>query len=112
MNDDAAIWVVFATAPESEASTLSKILVEEGLVACVNITEKIRSIYAWEGKICEDHESLLVMKTVARKYEELQQRIRSLHSYDTPEIIAIPAAAASADYAQWVREVVGEGLIK
>ncbi|MEE2904027.1 MAG: divalent-cation tolerance protein CutA [Myxococcota bacterium] len=109
MRDGAAIWVVFVTAPAKEASALSKSLVEEGLVACVNINETIRSIYAWEGKICEDNESLLVMKTVADKFNELQQRIQSLHSYDTPEIIAVPAAAVSNDYAKWVRDVVGEG---
>ena len=108
VTDGAAIWVVFVTAPAKEASALSKSLVEEGLVACVNINETIRSIYAWEGKICEDSEALLVMKTVANKFDELQQRIHSLHSYDTPEIIAVPAAAVSNDYAQWVQEVVGE----
>lgn len=110
MSENAAIWVVIVTAPAAEAPTLSRALVTEGLVACVNITEKIRSIYAWDGKICEDSESLLFMKTIAGKFDALQTRIKELHSYDTPEIVAIPAEAVAADYAQWVREVVGEGI--
>jgi len=112
VKDGAAILVVFVTAPEKEASALSRSLVEEGLVACVNINEPIRSIYAWEGNICEDRESLLIMKTVTDKYDELEQRIHSLHSYDTPEIIAVPAAAVSKEYAQWVREVVSKECSK
>lgn len=100
--------VVLITAPsEEEAVKIASALVNERLAACVNIIPGLRSIYRWEGKICDDREVLLVAKTKQTIFEKLKDRVRSLHPYTTPEIIAIPVTAGFEDYLAWVDESVG-----
>lgn len=97
--------VVLVTAPsEEEAVKIASALVEEKLAACVNIVPGLRSIYRWEGKICDDREVLLVAKTKQSVFDSLKHRVRSLHPYATPEIIAIPVTAGFEDYLKWVDE--------
>ena len=97
--------VVFITAPNAEeAATIAKALVEERIAACGNITQKIRSIYRWEGKICDDDEVLLIAKTRSDLFDRVAACVKRLHSYKVPEIIAIPIIAGSESYLNWVDE--------
>lgn len=99
--------VVLITAPsEDVAVKIATALVEEKLAACVNIVPGLRSIYRWEGKICDDREVLLVAKTKQSVFEKLKDSVRSLHPYTTPEIIAIPVTAGFESYLKWVDESV------
>lgn len=99
------IYVVFATVGnEEEASRIGRTLVEEKLIACVNIVSQIHSIYWWKGEICDDQECLMVMKTPSSRFPLLRDRIRSLHSYEVPEIIAFPIAQGLPEYLDWVVE--------
>jgi periplasmic divalent cation tolerance protein len=99
--------VVFVTAASSdEAATIARALVEEHLAACVNVVPGIRSFFWWEGRLQEANETLLVMKTHRERYGALEARVRSLHSYSVPEILALPVESGSPDYVAWVRESV------
>jgi periplasmic divalent cation tolerance protein len=98
--------VVFITAPtEEEGVKIAKTLVEEKLAGCINIIKNVRSIYFWQGKI-EDHpEVLMVVKTRTTLFEELEKRVKSLHSYTVPEIIGIKIEKGSESYIKWLDEV-------
>ena len=96
--------VVYVTAPENEAAELAKTLVEEKLVACVNIVPGLRSIYWWRGKVEDEPEVLCVMKTQSQLFEFLRDRVTELHSYEVAEIIALPILAGSPPYLDWIKE--------
>ncbi len=97
------ILVVFVTAgSEREASTIGRAVVEERLAACANIIPRIRSIYRWKGEVHDELEFLLIMKTQASLFASLQKRVRELHSYEVPEIIAFPVTSGLPEYLDWV----------
>ena len=97
--------VVFITAPNAdEAVAIAKTLVEEKLAACGNITQRIRSIYRWKGEVCDEEEVLLIAKTRRDLFERLAARVKELHSYEVPEIIAVPIAAGFEGYLRWIDE--------
>ena len=99
--------VVFCTVPNAEdGAAMARQLVAEKLVACVNIVDQLRSIYVWQGEVCDDGEALMVMKTRHERFEALRERITALHSYDVPEVIALPIAAGHAPYLAWIDENV------
>jgi periplasmic divalent cation tolerance protein len=98
--------VVFITVPdEVVATSLARALVEERLAACVNRVPGVRSTYFWQGKLCEDSELLLVVKTRRSLFEPLRTRVRELHPYTVPEIIALPIALGHEDYLTWIAQV-------
>jgi len=100
--------VVLVTAPaEEEAAAIGRALVEEGLAACVNLVGPIRSIYRWQAKVQDERECLLLIKTRAALYAAVEARVRALHSYDVPEIIAVQIDRGSAPYLDWVYEATG-----
>jgi periplasmic divalent cation tolerance protein len=97
--------VVFMTASNGEeAARLADMLVGSHLAACVQILPEMESVYRWQGKIERAAEILLLAKTTKSKFEELEREVRALHSYDTPEIIAVPVVAGSASYLDWLIE--------
>ena len=96
--------VVMVTAPAAEAAGLAKNLVEERLVACVNIVPGLRSFYWWQGRIEDEPEVLCIMKTQSHLFERLRDRVRELHSYEVEEIIALPILAANPPYLDWIEK--------
>ena len=97
--------VVFMTASNGEeAARLADMLVGAHLATCVQILPEMESVYRWEGKIERAAEILLLAKTTRSKFEELEREVRALHSYDTPEIIAVPVVAGSARYLEWLSQ--------
>jgi periplasmic divalent cation tolerance protein len=98
---------VFITAPDKEeASRLADVLVERNLAACVQILPAMESVYRWQGKIERQPEVLLIAKTVAARFAELEREVRALHSYETPEIVAVPLTALSEPYREWLNASV------
>ena len=100
---ESQVHAVLVTAPSTEAEGLARALVEEGLAACVNLIPGIRSFYRWEGQVQDDSEVLLVIKTGSERCDALAERVRELHSYDLPEVLALPVAGGSRRYLDWVR---------
>ena len=98
-----SVDVVLCTAPPDRAAELARSLVGEKLAACVNILPSVRSIYRWDGELCDDEESLLVIKTASERVPALSKRLIELHPYDVPEVIALPVreGVGNAQYLQW-----------
>ncbi len=98
--------VVFITASnEDEAVRIAKVIVEIKLAACVNIIRDIRSIYTWQGKLEDEREALMLVKTRKALFNTLTEEVKKLHSYTVPEIIALPIIEGSEDYLKWLKEV-------
>jgi periplasmic divalent cation tolerance protein len=96
--------VVLITAPSlREARAIGRKLVEEKLAACANIIPQVASLFSWQGKIRRERESLMVLKTQQSCFDRLVTRVKSLHSYSVPEIIALPIIRGSKDYLRWIR---------
>lgn len=94
--------VVLTTCPdEASAARIAGELLESRLAACVS-RQPVRSTYRWQGRIEDEPEVLLVIKTLGSRFADLEMRLRSLHPYDVPEIIALPIAAGSAAYLSWL----------
>ncbi len=97
--------LILSTAPKVEAKEIAKKLIEKKLVACVNIGS-VDSIYYWANGICDDKEELLIMKTKEELFESVEKEIKLLHSYDTPEIIALPIILGSKEYLKWIDDSI------
>ena len=101
------VRIVLVTVPDAEtAKKIARALVEERLAACVNVVPGLTSVYRWEGEVREDAELLLVAKTTDDALEELGERVRALHPYSVPEILAIEADRGFERYLAWVKENV------
>jgi periplasmic divalent cation tolerance protein len=98
------IVVLVTCGSEEEALKIAKALVEGHLGACVNLISPIRSIYRWEGKVRDEREWLLVIKTQKQRFEELERKVKALHSYSVPEIISLPITEGSSAYLNWIKE--------
>ncbi|MBI4605452.1 MAG: divalent-cation tolerance protein CutA [Planctomycetes bacterium] len=96
------ICVVLCTCPPAEAERLAGLLVEKGLAACVNVVPGLTSVYRWEGKVCRDPESLLVIKCPRRGVEVLTEALVEAHPYDVPEVIALKVKDGNRAYLDWV----------
>lgn len=106
---DTETLVVLVTAPSAEAQTLATKLLEAKLIACANILPSVLSIYSWKGETTVDQESLLVMKTRNEIYGQLEAKIKELHSYEVPEILALSVEKGSKAYLDWVKESLEKG---
>ncbi|MBX3433834.1 MAG: divalent-cation tolerance protein CutA [Pirellulales bacterium] len=103
-------FCVLTTAPTAaEADAIAAALVERRLAACVQIVGPVASVYRWQGRVERAEERLLVVKTTAAAYPQVEAAIRALHSYQCPEIVALPIVAGSDDYLGWLRGEIGEG---
>jgi len=100
-----AIVVFMTAASGEEAERIAEMLVERRLAACVQILPEMKSVYRWQGKIERQREVLLIAKTTRTKFQELERRVRGAHSYEIPEIVALPVIAGSASYLQWLSSV-------
>lgn len=102
--DGAELRLVLVNVPEAAAKEIARGLVERRLAACVNVIPGVTSFYRWQGKLEEDTECTLFVKTRASLMEELTHAVKELHPYELPEVIALPIqmAEGNADYAQWV----------
>ena len=97
------VRVVFVTAPDPDtAAVIGRTLVEERLIACANVVPGIRSIYRWEGQVADDPEVLLVLKTRASRCAAVAARVKALHPYALPEVVALPVVDGSEAYLDWV----------
>ena len=97
--------VVLVTASSKEEATLiGEHLVAQRLAACVNIIAGIDSIYRWEGRIARDQEVLLVIKSTSQRFPELERQVKQLHSYSTPEIVALEIKQGSPEYLKWLSD--------
>ena len=105
MKEKDYIVVFITTGSEEEAGRIGKALVEERLTACANIVPRIRSIFHWEGKVCDEAEVLLILKSKESLFQQIKDRVLELHSYDVPEIIALSIHSGSKDYLNWIDEV-------
>ena len=103
--DDDAIVVFLTAANGEEATRLADMLVGAHLAACVQILPEIESVYRWQGNIERSSEVLLLAKTTRGKFDELEREVRALHSYETPEIIAVPVLIGSGPYLEWLIQV-------
>jgi periplasmic divalent cation tolerance protein len=100
------ILVLCACGSEAEAEEIATQLVSQHLAACVNISSPVRSVYRWEGKVQSAQEWLLTIKTTAAYFPDLSAAIQAMHSYELPEIIALPITAAFAPYLNWIANSV------
>jgi periplasmic divalent cation tolerance protein len=96
------IVILVTAGSEAEAEKIATFLVEERLAACVNILNPIRSFYRWQGKVANDREWLLIIKTQVERFAAVEAKVKALHSYEVPEVIALPIRAGSEDYLRWL----------
>jgi periplasmic divalent cation tolerance protein len=99
--------IILVTASnKDEAANIARSLVSERLAACVNIVGQIESVYRWEGKVTEDSETLMIIKSTGERYEDIERRVKELHSYTVPEVIALRIERGSGDYLNWLSQSV------
>ncbi|MBN4065810.1 divalent-cation tolerance protein CutA [Candidatus Amoebophilus asiaticus] len=96
--------VYITTKDVEEARVIAKLLLQSRMAACVNIVNKIESIYRWKGKILEDKEALLIVKTRASLVNEIIEKVKSVHSYECPCIVAFPILTGNQEYLDWIKK--------
>lgn len=107
MNQQGVFCVVLVTAKDTdEARKIADGLLTDKLVACANIIERVQSLFWWQGRIDDAKETLLLLKTRSDLMDQVVRRVKSLHGYETPEIIALPVYAGSEDYLNWINSSV------
>jgi periplasmic divalent cation tolerance protein len=100
MTDKVVVLVTCSSA--EEAARIANTLVEERLAACVNISSPIRSVYRWQGKVCDAAEVLLVIKTTRELFDRVRRAVERLHSYQVPEVICLPIIDGAPNYLNWI----------
>ena len=102
MTSSEPIVVLMTAANREEANQIAELLVSTRLAACVQILPEIESVYRWQGEVQREKEILLLAKTTHSRFDELESKVRAMHSYETPEIIAVPVTDSSAPYLGWL----------
>jgi periplasmic divalent cation tolerance protein len=100
---DQTLCVYMTASSAAEAGRIGRALVEERLAACVNVLSGIRSIYRWQGAVEEAEEVAMIAKTTADRFASLERRVRELHSYDVPCVVAWPHSAGHKPFLDWIR---------
>ena len=103
-NQEELALVLVTTGSKEEAERMARALVDSSLAACVNVVPGLRSIYRWKGKIRDEGEFLLLVKTRMALFRQVEATMKEIHSYELPEIIAIPIIQGSETYLNWLRE--------
>lgn len=98
------IVVLVTTSSEAEAQEIGEKLVESKLAACANIVASVQSIFRWQGEIADENETLMIIKSTKARLQAIIEKVKELHSYDVPEIIALPIVAGSEAYLNWIHE--------
>jgi len=106
MEQQSKIVILITTSSEGEARKIADLLLNERKAACVNIVPKVESLFWWQSKIESAHESLLVVKTNIDKLKEITDLVKKVHTYEVPEIIALPIIGGSEDYIKWLDTVL------
>lgn len=104
MSQPAAILVITTAGSHDEAANIAASVVDARLAACVQIVPGVQSVYRWEGKVVTEPEWLLLCKTTPERYDAIERAIRASHSYDVPEVVAVPIDRGSERYLAWVAE--------
>src|SRR5580765_8468350 len=104
MIDSDAIVVLMTASSFDEAARIAEVLVNQKLAACVQVLPEMQSLYVWKGEVQREREVLMIAKTVRSNFELLERQVRAMHSYETPEIIALPIVAGSERYLEWLAE--------
>lgn len=107
-NNIAYIVVLITASSIDEARKIGASLVDERVAACANIISSIQSIFRWKGDLCDESEALIIVKTRLDLFEKLQAKVKELHSYEVPEIIALPIIKGNEDYLKWVGNETAE----
>jgi periplasmic divalent cation tolerance protein len=102
-----ALVVLCTVGKPEDAEWIGREVIDRGLAACVNVLPQVTSIYRWRGEVEKNEETLMILKTTADRFEELREAIVSLHSYELPEVIAIPVEGGHKPYLAWLAESVG-----
>ena len=106
MEDTGKIVVLITTDSSAEARRIAEALIERRKAACVNIVPRVDSLFWWKGKLDSAEECLLIVKTKASALDEVTSLVKQIHSYDVPEVIALPIIGGNEDYLRWVEDEV------
>ncbi len=104
--------VLVTAGSEQQATSIARTLVDEGLAACVNVVGPVRSVYRWREAVEDESEYILLIKTRARLYTKLERRVKELHSYEVPELLAFSPTAGSKPYLQWLWESTASATVR
>ena len=97
------IIVIYCTVPDKKlAKEIAKVLMKHKLAACVSMVENVKSVFSWDGEVCEEKEILMMIKTRRSNYAKIKLVIEDMHSYNVPEIIALPIVDCSEEYLKWL----------
>ena len=105
MEENASV-IVLITSPEKEAPGIADVLLTRRKAACVNIVPRVNSLFWWQDKLDSAQESLLIVKTTAPMLNDIVALVKEIHSYDVPEIIALPIVGGNRDYLEWINRVI------
>ena len=109
MSESSVLIVLCTASTDKEAMSIAQALVEREQAACVNLVPMIRSVYRWKGKIWNETEQLLMIKTTAQAFEDVKRTIKELHSYELPEVLALPVSDGEESALAWIRSSVRHG---
>jgi len=102
------IVVIVSGSSVRECKRIARHLLERRLIACANLVPLVRSLYSWKGKIVDEKECLMILKSSREKFPELRTEVEKLHSYSVPEVIALPIIDGAPNYLNWIGESVGD----
>jgi len=101
------VIVMMTASSKEEAARIVRALLEEKLIACANILDSVTSFFWWQNKIDQENEALVLMKSKQSLFKKISKRVKELHSYDVPEVLAVPVVDGSSDYLGWLEESLG-----
>jgi periplasmic divalent cation tolerance protein len=109
VNAEDCVVVMITASGEEEAARIGRELVEARLAACVNIIPSVRSLYRWEGSLQDDREVIMIVKSRKGLFDPLKEKVKELHSYEVPEILALPVVKGLDEYLSWMAEETRQG---